>query len=165
LLKEFEADLPVIQRGLFDLIAQVLTHLPDAVVVRPQRMHAFVRWLAAMELAHGIPMPVYQDAYAELVDECQLDGLRDNVLGNAVLDLVQTLPDGTWSGTPSELLAALNLITGYGFRHAPREWPDNEIALSKRLLPLQAALMTQSIEVISTRGKERKFTINRIAVS
>lgn len=164
LLKEFEADLPVIQRGLFDLIAQVLTHLPDAKVARPQRMFAFVRWLSAMELAHGIPIPVYQDAYAESINDSQLEGLRDNVLSSAVLDFADSLTDGKWSGTPADLLAELNAARGYVIRRAPQGWPDNEIALSKRLLPLQAALMTQGIDVQSTRGKERHITIRRIEV-
>ena len=52
---DFEADLPEIMRGLFDLIAQVFVHLPSAKVVHPERMIEFVRWLAAMEVVEGAP--------------------------------------------------------------------------------------------------------------
>jgi len=44
----FEADYPVIFRGLLDLISKILVHLPTAKVTHPERMYDFVKWLAAM---------------------------------------------------------------------------------------------------------------------
>ncbi len=65
LRRELEADLPVIMRGLFDLIAKIQACLPDAKVTNPQRMIEFVRWLAAMEMVDGTPAGIYQDVYAD----------------------------------------------------------------------------------------------------
>ena len=65
MLSALEADLPVIQRGLFDLIAQIMAHLPSVEVTNPQRMIDFVRWLAALEMVDGTPAGIYQDVYAE----------------------------------------------------------------------------------------------------
>lgn len=56
----FQKDLPAIQRGLFDLIAKILQHLPSATVTNPERMIDFCRWLAAMEIAQDAPPGVYQ---------------------------------------------------------------------------------------------------------
>lgn len=53
LMREFECDLPAIQRGLFDLIANILQHLPSVEITKHERMIDFVRWLAAMEKARG----------------------------------------------------------------------------------------------------------------
>ena len=163
MLSALEADLPVIQRGLFDLIAQIMVHLPSVEVTNPQRMIDFVRWLAALEMVHGTPAGIYQDVYAEALNEGQLDSLMDNSLGSAVMEFAATLDHGGWSGTPAELLSKLNLMKAYGLQRPPRDWPENEIALSKRLTPLQAALMTQGISVQFKRGKNRSITVTKIS--
>lgn len=157
--KEFEADLPVIQRGLFDLIAQILIHLPTVEVTAPQRMLSFVEWLAAMEKVQGIPVGIYQESYAAVLNEGQLDSIRDSVLGSAVLDFAAQLKGETWSGTPQELLNDLNTFMAFGLQRPPRGWPDNPIALSKRLSPLETALRTQGVVIRSERRKEREITI------
>ena len=160
LRRELEADMPTILRGLFDLIAKILVHLPDAKVTNPQRMIEFVRWLAAMELAIGAPVGTLQNEYAKVLNDGQLDALLDNSLGSAVIEFAVTLDQGAWSGTPAELLAKLNQLKAYGLQRPPRDWPDNEIALSKRLAPLQTALMTQGVQVQFKRGKHRTINIS-----
>ena len=47
LFRQFEADLPVIFRGLLDRMAGVLANLPHAEVTHPERVLGFSRWLAA----------------------------------------------------------------------------------------------------------------------
>jgi hypothetical protein len=47
LTSNFETDLPVIFRGLLNLVADVLTHLPSAEITNPERMFEFSRWLDA----------------------------------------------------------------------------------------------------------------------
>jgi len=162
MLKEFEGDLPTIMRGLYDLIAAIKLHLPAAEVTHPQRMLDFVRWLAAMEMVQKAPAGTFQQLYADVLNEGQLDSLRDNVLGTAVLDFAEALGDEEWSGTPAELLAKLNTMQCLEVRRPPRAWPDNEIAMSRRLIPLQAALLAQGIEVQFKRGKHRTITIRRV---
>ena len=164
LLDDFDRDLPAIQRGLFDLIASVLATLPTAKVTCPQRMYEFVRWLAAMEAASDIPNSPYQLAYADALNEGQLDSINDNLLGAAVLEFAETLKTDQWSGTPAELLAELNSTRPFGFG-APRGWPDNPIAMSKRLVGLQTALSTQQVVIEFSRGKHRTITITVKGVS
>ena len=98
-----------------------------------------------------------------MLNEGQLDGLMDNSLGSAVMEFAGTLDQEGWVGTPAELLAKLNLLRAYGLHRPPREWPENEIALSKRSTPLQAALMTQGISVQFQRGKNRSITVTNIS--
>lgn len=161
LMEEFEADTPAILRGLFELIADVFTHLPNAKVTDPERMFDFSQWLAAMELAHGLPAGVYQGAYSTVLNDGQRDTLLDNLLAAAILEFAEDQFDGSvWSGKPSELLAELNKRMSRNFQRS-REWPDNPIALSKRLVPLRAALMSQGIRVELSRGKHRLITITK----
>ncbi len=158
MLATFEADLPVIFRGILDLIAAVLQHLPSAVVTHPERMIAFSKWLAAIELATGVPPGVYQAAYSASMREAQLDSLMQNLLASAVVSFAEGIKDGTWSGTPSDLLDELSgPIPPDQLRS--REWPGNPIALSKRLNALAASLATQGIDIQFSRGKERLITL------
>lgn len=156
--EEFQADIPFIMRGLFELIAGILTHLPEARPTSPERMIDFVRWLAAMEEAQGAPTGVYQQEYSEALRHGQLDSLQENELAAAVLELVEKLPGGRWSGTPDELLHVLNGDASRGTLRS-KDWPVNAISLSKRLAVLEAGLMSQGIEITFSRGKKRSITI------
>lgn len=160
--QELEADLPAIQRGLFDVIAKVFFHLPAATVTHPERMIDFVKWLAAMEIADGTHAGTYQGAYSEALNEGQRDSLQDNVLAAAVLEYAESGMDGQWSGTPTELLTTLNLQATHGTQRS-KEWPQTPIALSKRLLPLQTSLLSQGVSVELSRGKHRTISIKKLA--
>jgi hypothetical protein len=162
LFREFQDDLPAIQRGLFDLIADIFTHLPTAKVVHPERMIDFSTWLAALELVKGVPEGIYQAEFSQALNQGQLDALLDNSLAAAVLDFTAGEGGGNWSGTPAELLALLSERLPWGTQRA-RDWPQNAISLSKRLLPLQAGLQTQGVIVEFRRGKERRITITTAA--
>lgn len=162
MMKSFAEDLPAIQGALFELIAKIMVHLPDATVTNPQRMYDFVRWLAAMERAQNAPPGIFQDLYANVVNDSQLDSLMDNSLGAAVLEFAEGLKAEPLSCTPAELLGKLNEMRSISQHRPPRYWPENEIALSKRLAPLQAALMTQGVHVEFKRGKKRKIIITKI---
>jgi len=159
MLQHFHADMPSILGGLYDLIAKVLMHLPSAKVTHPQRMLDFVKWLAAMEMADGAPVGAYQMVYADMVTEGQLESIRDDLLGSAILDFATGLKDQEWSGAPQELLDALEAHAKFGSSRAPRGWPETPIALSKRLAGLRAALATQSISIEFSRGKTRQINI------
>jgi hypothetical protein len=158
-----QADLPTIMRGLFDLIAKVFVHLPNAEVSNPERMVDFSRWLAAMELADGVPDGLYQDSYSFSIKQGQRDSLLDSNLAAAVLSFAEDQITDQWAGTPTELLKALNSLATSGTLRS-KGWPLTAIALSKRLLPLQAGLLSQGITVELSRGKHRVITITKSGV-
>lgn len=161
LSREFADDLPAILRGLYDLTADIFLHLPTAEVTNPERMLDFVRWLAAMEEAQGVPVGVYQSAYSDVLQTGQLDSLLENLLAASVVEFVDDEVPDRWSGTPAELLAKLTTRATRGTQRS-REWPLNPIALSKRLVPLQAGLLSQGIRIDLQRGKEREIVITKV---
>lgn len=65
MIKELEAEMPVIFRGLLNLISNVFKHLPEAKVTQPQRMYDFVHWLAEMEKAREMPDGALQSLYSK----------------------------------------------------------------------------------------------------
>ncbi len=161
IVQAFEADLPAIQRGLFDRIAKILVHLPNVELTHPERMIDFVRWLAAMEIVDGVPRGVYQDQFSHVLHEGQLETLLDNVLADALLQFVAHEVHGQWSGTPAQLHTELSRIAGLSTTRS-REWPQNPIAMSRRLRGLQASLLTQGVRVEMGRGKYRTITITNV---
>lgn len=161
LTKELEADLPTIMRGLFDLIASIFAHLPNVEITDPERMIDFVAWLAAMEAADGVSAGIYQGLYSHTLKQGQLDTLMDNPLAAAIIEFMDQYKHAIWSETPSELLAELNRRVGRGTQLS-RDWPQNPIALSKRIAGLQAGLLSQGIRVELSRGKQRTVTITKV---
>lgn len=159
--RDFQRDLPQILRGLLDLTAGALAHVEDVTPTSPERMIDFVRWLAAIERFQGIPGDPYQSAYSEALKQGMRDSLEENPLAAAVLELIDEAPKGQWSGTPSELLDALNQGARGRTPYLP-EWPRNAIALSKRLKPIVPALRQQGVEVRFERGVDRRITIVRL---
>jgi hypothetical protein len=160
MVKELEDDMPSIFRGLLDLIAAVFQHLPEAEVTNPERMLDFVIWLAAMEKAHGIPPGTFQAAYSDSLHQSQMDSLLDNSLGAALIEFADRMKANKWSGTPAQLHKELNDLTTTGTTYS-REWPQNPIALSKRLNALKSSLLTQGVSVEFSRGKKRIITITK----
>ena len=160
MLRNLEEDLPAIQRGLFNLIAAIFEHLPTVEVEKTERMIDFVSWLAAMEAAHGVPPGVYQREYSEVLQQGQLDSLLDNLLASSVLSFADEQEGGMWSGTPTRLLELLSEPLPLSAIRS-KEWPSNPIALAKRLVGLQASLLTQGVLIEHFRGKHRIITITK----
>lgn len=159
IVSEFNADLPAIMRGMFDLISKIFKFLPNAEVTNPERMLDFVRWIAAMEKADDVPVGAYQAAYSDALNQGQLNCIQDNLLASAVMGFSKDYLGSSWSGTPEEFLIQLNKQQSLSILRS-RDWPQNAIALSKRLLPLQASLFTQGIRVEFSRGKKRNISIS-----
>jgi len=164
LIAEFNADLPVIQKGIFELTASIMKHLPEADVLYPERMLDFSHWLAGLELALDHPrerLGAIQEHYSEALKQGQRNSLEDSLLGATVVAFTEGLDNESWSGSPSDLYQALTAMLTPSTAKS-RDWPQSQIALSKRLRPLQPALLSQNIDIAFSRGKERTITISKI---
>ena len=162
--EQFAHDLPRILGALLDIVAGILTHLPDVVPEYPERMIDFVRWMAAYEPYLGAPNAPYQSAYSRalrLGHAQQPGGIPASCRGVRV--------DGR--ARPGRgLVDARRLVYGpwetAGRRAAnSRDWPLNPSAMSKRLKTLQAAFRRQGLEVHIGRRRERRTTITRMGES
>jgi hypothetical protein len=151
---ELAAAMPSIMRGLYELTSKLLKALPDAKVTAPHRMLDFVRWLAAMEVVLNVP--TLQEFFVFTQAQGQRDALQENILSATVLEFAEK--EKKWTGTPTELLKALNERVSEATRRA-RDWPANPIALSRRLIPMVPALKEQQIRLEMTRGTERRISI------
>lgn len=157
LQEQLHQDYPDIYFGLLDLIARVFAVMPEIKVNEAERMAEFSKWLAAMEVVQGVQEGTYQKYYSDQIVNGQLDALQDNLFGSEILAFAK-LQERPWIGTPTKLYDALSAfaVTRIG---RSREWPDNAIAMSKRLMPLVASLDAQGIGIQFKRGKERQIII------
>jgi hypothetical protein len=165
--KSFEEDASQIVAGLLQLSALAIQKFAEAEVNSPSRMLDFCRWIAAIELAFAelittdyssIKIGDIQQFYTENQERLTLDNLLENELASAIFDLANSnkIP---FKGTPAQLLVQLNSDRSNTYMSA-HQWPNNPIALSKRLVPLLPALRKQEIEIELTRGKERRINIS-----
>jgi hypothetical protein len=163
LLDDFNQNLPSIFGGLCQLTADIFKVLPDVEVTHRERMIDFSSWLAALEQVMDLPKSQLQQAYHDLLTESQHDSVMGEPLALAVYQLVtKHNSNDTWTGTPSELLERLNTSMHIDHDSRSKAWPANAIALSKRLRTAKAALLSQQVEIVFSRGKERRITITNL---
>ena len=151
----FTAAWPTITAGLYDLAAQVLDVLPDVDVVNPPRMADFARIVAAVDAVTG---SAGLARYAEHARDLTDDVLDADTVAGAVRALMANRTE--WTGTASELLAALTVPTP-----VPRSWPGTAQHLSARLRRTAPALGTVGIRVALDQrtAAGRHIAINRDA--
>ena len=156
-----ERDMPVILRGFYELISEIYRHT-DVKATNPERLIELSDWFARMECVEGVEKGKYQAIYSANLRQAQLNSLLENTLAVAVIQFAESL-NKPWNGTPSGLLDELTLEVSRITQRSPN-WPQNSIALSKRLKVLQAGLKSQGVFVEFARHKERliKITTEKI---
>lgn len=147
----FVAALPKLLGALLDLLAGVLARLPDVRLAEMPRMADFARVLAAMDAELGT------DALPQFVtqrDTIARDVLDGDAVGAAIGPFLESR-GGSWTGTPSELHAALSP------ERLPADWPKRANALSGRLKRLAPSLRAVGIDVIvgERTGRDRSRAI------
>ena len=153
---KFQCALPSIFRGLLDLIAEIFTVLDSVEVTHPERMMGYTKWLAAMETVLALQPGELQESYSDNLKQAMLDTIEEDNLTQAVLAFAQGHENQRWTGTPAALLAELGRLVPTKVVNNSRLWPQNAIALSKRLKLLEGPLSSQGVEMqLSLRGKHR----------
>jgi hypothetical protein len=119
-------------------------------------MADFARWIAAAVPAFGWDSNTVLEAYQANRSVAVERAVEHDIIAAAVRDLVYDRQ--RWSGTATELLAALNgrtnpTVTGV------REWPRTPRALVNALKRATPDLRRLGIEVDRTRGTERTIDL------
>lgn len=155
-----EEQLPVVFRGLLELSAKALQVVEQVEVKHPERMLGFVRWLAALETVMDLKAGELQKAYSDSLQQAMLDTILENPFAYAVLEMAKEYSDKPWKGRPKELLIQLDTRVTRRIRHNSQVWPQNPIALSKRLGVLQKSLAAQGVVLqLGQRGKHRQIVL------
>ena len=163
---EFEEAQPHIIGAIFDALSQAMSIQRDLIVPNLERMADFTRWGAAIAEVLGYGSAAFIDAYAANVRIQTREAVEGHIVGAAVLALMGGKTE--WSGTSTELLAALE-EAGVRERLFKRTmsgkvdakgWPGGPQILSRRLNEIRSNLADLGIEI--SRGDERAITIQRV---
>lgn len=145
ILESFARDRPRLLGALFDLLADVLDQLPRVDLDELPRMADFARVLRAVDLVTGWDTLADFTAMGATMSADVVDA--DDV-ATAVVDLVER--HGTWSGTATELLAALSPDP------TPRGWPSRPHVLSARIKRAATALRAVGVTAEQGTGRDRR---------
>lgn len=154
----FEQDAPHIFAGLLNGLCGSLRDA-DSVKLSPMpRMADFAVWAAAGVPWLGFTADEFITAYRANQDAGLAAGADGSAVGRAALHLMEDRRE--WSGTASELLAALEAVTADGQRG--RTWPKSARALSAALNRLGPALRACGVgKVIERSGAARTIHLSR----
>jgi hypothetical protein len=162
-LDEFDQEHGAILGAFLDLLADVLTYLPQVGKIALPRMADFGVVLAALdkrhEVLHGEPhtaplLPLYRTLARNVV----ANSARDDIVGNVILALMEGRD--SWEGTATALLKALvPLLPPPAPDKLPPKWPNPQ-ALGHRIPKLAPALREHGLEIYRDReGHNRDRTV------
>ena len=155
-----ENQFPEIYRGILELSAKALNILDSVNVMYPERMLGFVRWLAALEVVMDLEIGTLQKSYSNNLKQAMLDTIQENPFAYTVLEMAKEHKEKPWNGRPKELLIQLDSRASKHIRYNSSQWPQNPIALSKRLATLQNTLNIQGVVLkLGVRNKHREITL------
>lgn len=164
---EFETVRPFLLGAIFDVLSRAMAAYDRIELPTLQRMADFTRWGAAAAEALGDGASAFVRAYAENLGVQTREAVEGDLVGSAVLALMET--NDEWSGTPTELLAVLESVgeSNRLFRRNAngkvddRRWPGAPHILSRRLKHVMSNLADLGLVLESGRGNDRTVTIRR----
>jgi hypothetical protein len=129
LRRQFRAQAPHILGALLDGLAEGLKQFRATSLAKLPRMADFAHWATACETAFW-PAGTFMAAYARNQENLDEILLGADAVASAIVDFMQE--QDRWSGTASELLAALAQVADETVKSSD-SWPKNPRALSGRL--------------------------------
>ena len=158
LLRDFNNARPRLLGALLDGAVSALRDVDTIQLSRLPRMADFALWAVAGERAIGLEQGAFLEAYFGNRESANETALESSPVGKAVLDLVADR--GEWSGTASELLAALDRSIDERTKNA-KSWPKSARSLSGILKRLAPNYRAAGVDVAFDRehGGNRRRTI------
>ena len=148
---------PQILGALLDGVSAALRNLPTVKLDGLPRMADFALWASAAETAFGWEVGTFYRAYQGNRESANEVALEASSVARPLLDLLDE--QGSWSGTASELLTALEpKVTDQIKRQ--KSWPANGRSMSGHLKRLSPNLRAAGWEVgFHREAKQRLVTI------
>jgi hypothetical protein len=167
--QRFDQAHPYILGGVLDTLSAAMRVYPTLQVPSLERMADFTRWGAAIAEALGYGAGEFLRAYRSNIGVQTLEAVQGHIVGATVLSLMEGHDE--WSGTPTELLTALEDAgeDAHLFRRRSngkvdaKGWPGAPHILSRRLNEIRSNLTELGIQIVGGRGNERVMTIRKVA--
>ena len=157
----FEAERPRMLGVLLGAAVEGLRRLPETRLAKLPRMADFALWATACETAIW-PAGTFGKAYLVNRDDAVLAVLDADPVATAVMSLMARQIG--WTGTASDLLAALVAVAGEGATKS-RSWPSSARALSSRLRRAATFLRKAGVEIEFQQSGHSKVRTIHIAAT
>ncbi len=162
--KAMHTNLPIIFRGLLDLLVRVLTELPNVTLDKQPRMADFALLGVATERALGLERGSFIKCYRANRADAKENILDSSPVMLALVEFIDMQPNKSWRDTPTKLLEALTKLKEPSIHTL---WPKSAQAMGAELRRYFASLKGVGIEVINesklSGRKNREGNIYRIS--
>lgn len=145
LQKIIDKNLPIIFRGLLDLMVAVLHILPNVTLNKQPRMADFALLGIAVEQALEFPKNSFIDRYRANRADAKDSMLESSPAILALVEFIEQQPHASWRGRPSDLLSAL---TQFKAPSIHTTWPKSPHAMGGELKRYTASLHGVGIQII-----------------
>lgn len=160
LMKEVKKNLPSIRAGIFDILSKTMKIREEINIKKLPRMADFAIWGEAVARALGEPEGKFLRIYKQKIDERVLDVLEENLIGIAILKLMEE--EKRWENTPMELLEKLTEIgEKHGINVKSKRWPVGPSWLTRRVREVETELKEQGIIVDYGKSGHRRIILEK----
>ena len=152
--KEFQAALPAILAGMFDVLSKAMRIKSKVNLSVLPRMPDFAEWGYAIAEAMGASGQSFMATYQENIELRNQEIIGANPVASAIVDFLEGRAE--WTGKASELLDNLEAVTPEKERKA-KAWPKSSNVLTRRLNELKTNLDEAGINIEINRTSKGRF--------
>ena len=161
LYREFDAMLPGILGGIFDIVSKTIKIRPTVVLPEAPRMADFAMWGYAISEALEYGGEKFMECYYRNINQQTDEVIADSFEASFMVSLVNQY--GYWEGSASKLLKLMEQSPDLDSKH--RELPKNSQALSHKLKTLKATLDDAGVVLEWSSGRVRKIIAHKVGVN
>ena len=154
----FEAAWPRILGALLDAVSRAVRDIKQTKLSRAVRMADFEKWVTAAEPALGWAPGAFGAAYRDNRSEAAVTAFDADPVAGAIQDFVLRDHPTGWSGTPTDLLCALNGRAPDTMRKQ-RVWPQTAQSLGNRVERIAPLLRSKGFAVDRRHSGARLIVI------
>jgi putative DNA primase/helicase len=158
LLAAFEAQRPAILGALLDAVSGALRNFHAVKIERAPRMADFARWVTAAERSLGWKDGQFLEVYRANRREVIETSFEADATAVAIKDYVLAEHPQGWTGTATDLLAALNNRVSESIRRS-KLWPLNAQSLGNRIDRIAPLLRNKGFTIERRHSGQRHIIV------
>ena len=160
LLQAFKNELPEILGGFLDALCRAMAIKSEVNLPWRSRMVDFVVWGAVIARALGYTEAQFLQAYSENIHAQNQAVLAASLVATAILNFMAD--KDSWTGTPAELLAALEPVAdSLKINTKQQGWPKNPNWLTRRINEVRVNILAEGISVLDAKPSKRELTLRQ----
>jgi hypothetical protein len=159
LWQAFEEVRPRLFGALLDLLAGVLSELPNVHLTSMPRMADFARVGVAVARVMGWEDETFLSAYRANVANQHEEALSASEIGQAVIGFIEAQEGEEWSGVMKQFLEALTEFIGAD-KAKRRDWPKNAKGLSGQLRRIAPNLRAVGVWIEFGERTKKGYTLS-----